>query len=115
MPQKTKKTEFFNGTPKEAAAKLVEKLRTRRGCYEHSGHYRTARRQVESGQSARRWRRRSRSPRRPAARLAAVVIGKGVRALADELAANKLDEVLLVEHDLLEHYTPTATPSRCGN
>ncbi len=38
--------------------------------------------------------------------LAAVVIGKGVRALADELAAFKLDEVLLAEHDLLEHYTP---------
>ncbi len=27
VPQKTKKTEFINGTPKEAAAKLVEKLR----------------------------------------------------------------------------------------
>ena len=39
-------------------------------------------------------------------RLAAVVIGKGVRALAGELAAYKLDEVLLAEHDLLEHYTP---------
>jgi electron transfer flavoprotein alpha subunit len=38
--------------------------------------------------------------------LAAVVIGQGVRALADELAAHKLDEVLLAEHDLLEHYTP---------
>ena len=39
-------------------------------------------------------------------RLAAVVIGKGVRALAAELAAHKLDEVLLVEHDLLAKYTP---------
>ena len=39
-------------------------------------------------------------------RLAAVVIGKGVAALASELAANKLDEVLLVEHDLLAAYTP---------
>lgn len=38
--------------------------------------------------------------------LAGVVIGKGVVALADELAAKKLDEVLLVEHDLLEKYTP---------
>jgi electron transfer flavoprotein alpha subunit len=38
--------------------------------------------------------------------LAAVVIGKGVRGLADELAAHKLDEVLLAEHDLLEPYTP---------
>ena len=38
--------------------------------------------------------------------LAAVVIGKGVRALAEELAAKRLDEVLLVEHDLLEAYTP---------
>ncbi len=36
----------------------------------------------------------------------AVVIGKGVRALADELAAYQLAQVLLVEHDLLEHYTP---------
>jgi electron transfer flavoprotein alpha subunit len=39
-------------------------------------------------------------------RLAAVVIGKGVAALAGELAANKLDEVLIVEHDLLASYTP---------
>ncbi len=39
-------------------------------------------------------------------RLAAVVIGKGVAALAGELAASKLDEVLLVEHDLLSAYTP---------
>jgi electron transfer flavoprotein alpha subunit len=35
-----------------------------------------------------------------------VVIGKGVAPLADELAAYRLDEVLLVEHDLLEKYTP---------
>jgi electron transfer flavoprotein beta subunit len=27
VPQKTKKTEFLSGTPKEAAAKLVEKLK----------------------------------------------------------------------------------------
>src|SRR5579863_7791277 len=39
-------------------------------------------------------------------RLAAVVIGKGVAALAGELAVSKLDEVLLVEHDLLAAYTP---------
>ncbi len=39
-------------------------------------------------------------------RLAAVVIGKGVRALAEELAAYQIAEVLLVEHDLLEKYTP---------
>jgi electron transfer flavoprotein alpha subunit len=38
--------------------------------------------------------------------LAGAVIGKGVAALAEELAASKLDEVLLVEHDLLEKYTP---------
>ena len=39
-------------------------------------------------------------------RLTAVVIGKGVAALAAELAASKVDEVLLVEHDLLASYTP---------
>jgi len=39
-------------------------------------------------------------------RLAAVVIGKGVATLAGELAATKIDEVLLVEHDLLASYTP---------
>jgi len=33
-------------------------------------------------------------------RLTAVVMGKGVAGLADELAVNKLDEVLLVEHDM---------------
>jgi electron transfer flavoprotein alpha subunit len=38
--------------------------------------------------------------------LAGVVIGKGVAALADELASSQLDEVLLVEHDLLDQYTP---------
>src|SRR5271154_4156655 len=34
------------------------------------------------------------------------VIGKGVAALAGELAGYQLDEVLLVEPDLLEQYTP---------
>ena len=36
----------------------------------------------------------------------AVVIGKGVAALANDLAAKNVAEVLLVEHDLLENYTP---------
>jgi electron transfer flavoprotein alpha subunit len=40
------------------------------------------------------------------ATISGVVIGKGVAALADELAASQVDEVLLVEHDLLEKYTP---------
>jgi electron transfer flavoprotein alpha subunit len=35
-----------------------------------------------------------------------VVIGKGVSGLADDLAGYSLAEVLLVEHDLLEKYTP---------
>jgi electron transfer flavoprotein alpha subunit len=35
-----------------------------------------------------------------------VVIGKGVGAFAEELAGKKVAEVLLVEHDLLEAYTP---------
>ncbi len=35
-----------------------------------------------------------------------LVIGKSLATLAGELAAKKLDEVLLVEHDLLEAYTP---------
>jgi electron transfer flavoprotein alpha subunit len=35
-----------------------------------------------------------------------VVIGKGVAALADELAGYELQEVLLVENNLLEKYTP---------
>ena len=38
-------------------------------------------------------------------RLAAVVIGKGVAALAGELAAYALGEVLVAEHDLLDSYT----------
>jgi electron transfer flavoprotein alpha subunit len=38
----------------------------------------------------------------------AVVIGKGVRVLANELAAYQLAQVVLVEHDLLERYTPDA-------
>jgi electron transfer flavoprotein alpha subunit len=40
--------------------------------------------------------------------LTAVVMGKGVSALAGELAGYQLDEVLLVEHELLEKYTPDA-------
>jgi electron transfer flavoprotein alpha subunit len=39
-------------------------------------------------------------------RLSVVVVGKGVRGLADEMATLKCDEVLFAEHDLLEHYTP---------
>jgi electron transfer flavoprotein alpha subunit len=42
----------------------------------------------------------------PGSRVAGVVIGKGVRGLAEKAAANQLAEVLLVEHDLLERYTP---------
>src|ERR1700721_3123231 len=38
--------------------------------------------------------------------LTGLVIGKGVAPLADELAGSQLDEVLLVEHDLVEKYTP---------
>jgi electron transfer flavoprotein alpha subunit len=38
--------------------------------------------------------------------VAAAVIGKGMGPLAGELAANQLAEVLLLEHDLLERYTP---------
>src|ERR1700735_1758353 len=38
--------------------------------------------------------------------LAGIVLGKGVAALADDLAGYQLDEVLLIEHDLLEKYTP---------
>jgi electron transfer flavoprotein alpha subunit len=38
--------------------------------------------------------------------VSALVIGKGVAALAEELAAKNVAEVLLVEHDLLQAYTP---------
>ena len=38
--------------------------------------------------------------------VSAVVIGKGVAVLAEELAAKNVTEVLVVEHDLLESYTP---------
>jgi len=38
--------------------------------------------------------------------IAGAVIGKGVAGLADELAGYQLDEVLLLEHALLEKYTP---------
>jgi electron transfer flavoprotein alpha subunit len=38
--------------------------------------------------------------------LSGVVVGKGVGALADELAGCQLDEVLLLEHELLGEYTP---------
>jgi electron transfer flavoprotein alpha subunit len=38
--------------------------------------------------------------------ISAVVIGKGVAGLADELAGKNVSEVLSVEHELLENYTP---------
>ncbi|HEX8872936.1 MAG TPA: electron transfer flavoprotein subunit alpha/FixB family protein [Candidatus Acidoferrum sp.] len=38
--------------------------------------------------------------------VSAVVIGKGVASLANEVASKNVAEVLLVEHDLLENYTP---------
>jgi electron transfer flavoprotein alpha subunit len=38
--------------------------------------------------------------------VSALVIGKGVTPLAEELAAKNVAEVLLVEHDLLDAYTP---------
>ena len=38
--------------------------------------------------------------------VSAVVIGKGVATRGDELAMKNVAEVLLVEHDLLESYTP---------
>src|SRR5271168_1738070 len=38
--------------------------------------------------------------------LTGVVIGKGVAPLADQLAGYQVDEVLLVDHDLLDKYTP---------
>src|SRR6202040_3105121 len=38
--------------------------------------------------------------------LTGAVIGKGISALAADLSAYQLDEVLSVEHDLLEKYTP---------
>jgi electron transfer flavoprotein alpha subunit len=40
--------------------------------------------------------------------LSVAVIGKGIAPLADELSAFRVTEVLLVEHDLLEKYTPDA-------
>jgi electron transfer flavoprotein alpha subunit len=38
--------------------------------------------------------------------VSAIVIGKGVSNLAQEVAAKNVNEVLAVEHDLLESYTP---------
>src|ERR1041385_3693917 len=38
--------------------------------------------------------------------VSAVVIGKGLDSLANDLAAKNVTEVLQVEHDLLESYTP---------
>jgi electron transfer flavoprotein alpha subunit len=38
--------------------------------------------------------------------VSALAIGKGIANLADDLAAKNVAEVLLVEHDLLEAYTP---------
>ena len=36
LPKKQKSTQILPGSPKEAAAALVEKLKSRRGCYERS-------------------------------------------------------------------------------
>jgi electron transfer flavoprotein alpha subunit len=41
-----------------------------------------------------------------AASVSAAVVGKGISSIADEIASKNVAEVLLVEHDLLENYTP---------
>jgi electron transfer flavoprotein alpha subunit len=41
-----------------------------------------------------------------AASVSAVVLGKGVSSLADAVASKNVAEVLLIEHNLLENYTP---------
>ncbi len=38
--------------------------------------------------------------------ISGVVVGKGVAALANELAGYQLDDVILIEHELLGEYTP---------
>jgi electron transfer flavoprotein alpha subunit len=40
------------------------------------------------------------------ASVSGAVVGKGVAPLAEQLAGFQLDDVLLIEHDLLEKYTP---------
>src|SRR3990172_6684539 len=47
------------------------------------------------------------------ARLVAALAGKGVAKLAEEFAAKKLDEMWLVEHDLLDPYTPDGYAAAC--
>src|SRR5208282_499289 len=37
--------------------------------------------------------------------ISAVVVGKGVAALAEELATKNVADVVVVEHELLENYT----------
>jgi electron transfer flavoprotein alpha subunit len=44
--------------------------------------------------------------RETSGQLSAAVVGGGVAGLAEELAARQMDEVLLLEHPLLEPYTP---------
>ena len=46
--------------------------------------------------------------------ISGVVIGKGVAALADELAGYQIDEVILIEHDLLAEYTPDGYSHRAA-
>ena len=46
-------------------------------------------------------------------RLVAALAGKGVAKLAEEFTAKKLDEMWLVEHDLLEPYTPDGYAAAC--
>jgi electron transfer flavoprotein alpha subunit len=48
-------------------------------------------------------------------KLSGAVIGKGVGALAEELAAKKLEEVFLVEHELLAAYTPDGYTAALGH
>jgi electron transfer flavoprotein alpha subunit len=44
--------------------------------------------------------------RETSGKLSAAVVGSGVAGLAEELAAKQMDELLLLEHPLLEPYTP---------
>ena len=108
VPEKAKKTQMIGGSAAEAAktarARRCAKMRGSSDA-EDSGDCRTARRHVEPRVVGSDRRRAAARRRRPPS----IVAGREVGAVAAELAAADVAEVIALQHAALEPYTPTAT------
>jgi electron transfer flavoprotein beta subunit len=127
VPQKPRKPNSSPASPKKPPPKAeveARVLNTRRasqlsfclqqsGTNENPGHHRTARRQMEQRQ-LRNARRRPANRQQTSGTLAAIVIGKGVSPLADELAAISSTKCCSPSTTCSKSTRPTASRSPCA-